>query len=246
MSQQIDFRSAASLRRRSRLSPAALMLAGVLSVVALAAGLARYEQGRLRVVETEAGAIARSLKELESAHERLRSAERPNTRETENEAALTNLLGQLKSREAVVAALRGGAIGTTGGFSRYMEALSRQAMDGVWLTGFDLSDGGSQITLSGRALHAALLPEYLSRLSREAVLAGRTLESMVVTEQSLTNSHPAGPKDSQPLSRKEPRYVQFTVSSGGAADRGVGRAGTADVLSASTLADMAKPREPQP
>ncbi|MGQ0586738.1 MAG: PilN domain-containing protein [Gammaproteobacteria bacterium] len=60
------------------------------------------------------------------------------------------------------------------GFSPQFLGLSRQGLNGMWLTHIELS--GSQMTLQGVVLAEELIPRYLRRLGNEAVFAGTAFQ----------------------------------------------------------------------
>lgn len=108
------------------------------------------------------------------------------------------LLAEIKSAEVsledkrrILDFLRGGGFGRTEGFSSYMEAFARQTVKGVWLTGFAIDDAANQIKLSGRAIKAELVPQYIAGLAREAALKGRefaALKMVTFTPPANTNA----------------------------------------------------------
>lgn len=59
-----------------------------------------------------------------------------------------------------------------------MQAFSRAGVDGLWLTGFLVAEGGRQLEIRGRLNDQALLPPYLRRLESEAVFSGRRFASL--------------------------------------------------------------------
>ncbi len=67
---------------------------------------------------------------------------------------------------------------TTGGagFADMMRGFSRQAMDGVWLSGFTISGAG--IDIRGRLLDPSLLPAYIARLNAEPAFRGRRFAAL--------------------------------------------------------------------
>ena len=120
------------------------------------------------------------------------------------------LEAQLKSTEAMLAAqqklietLKNGAIGNATGYSEYMRAFARQAMNGLWLTGFNITGDATQMTISGAVLSPDLLPIYIRRLNKEPVMRGKTIASLQMRRGGDTG-----------------RYVEFTLQSeNGGADR---------------------------
>jgi hypothetical protein len=59
-----------------------------------------------------------------------------------------------------------------------LRALSRQHLDGLWLTGLSIGEAGGDLEIRGRMSSQALLPEYLRRLEREPVFQGRQFAAL--------------------------------------------------------------------
>ena len=77
--------------------------------------------------------------------------------------------------------LEGGTLGNRDGFARYMQAFSRQAIDGLWLTGLDIAASGSELQIYGRTLSADLVPNYLKRLNQEPAMQGRRFAELRIS-----------------------------------------------------------------
>jgi len=99
-----------------------------------------------------------------------RSASKP---DPQLEAEITKLQGELKQAQQTMSALNAGNFGDRKGFAQYLNAFSRQSIDGVWLTGFSIT-GGGDIEINGRTLRPDLVPVYIQRLNEEEILAGRS------------------------------------------------------------------------
>ncbi|MES2563505.1 MAG: hypothetical protein V4637_12335 [Pseudomonadota bacterium] len=214
MSQQINLLTPLDLAPRRSGSSARVLLIGVAIVIALSGSLAAYEQMRLRASLAESQSSGQALKQARAAHERLTAAQavKPDpSRETE----LISLAAQVKSRQAVIDALQSGVIGAGTGFSEYMRAFSRQRIEGVWLTGFDISEGGRNLALTGRALSGELIPRYLEGLNRESLLRGRQFASMLIHHSSApTEAAPSAlPPVKDSARTNAPRSFEFRVSS---------------------------------
>ncbi len=95
-------------------------------------------------------------------------------RKTDTSAAqeLARLEREVAARRRVVDALTRVRDSYTRGVSGYMESFARQAPKGVWLNGFVVQGGGEALVIRGSALRAALVPDFLQRLSGETTLAG--------------------------------------------------------------------------
>jgi len=117
------------------------------------------------------------------------------------EDELKQLEAQEKSQEAVLTTLKSGVIGNTEGYSEYMRAFARQSISGLWLTGFDITGDGAQMSLSGAVVNPQLVPTYIQRLGREKVMRGKTFSTLQIQQPK---------KDGD---RVVPRFVEFNLRS---------------------------------
>ncbi len=121
---------------------------------------------------------------------------------------------ELKNAEAKAAAqreltetLKSGVIGNTTGYSEYMRAFARQAVQGLWLTGFNIAGDAAQISISGAVLSPELAPAYIQKLSQEKVMHGKSFAALQMQLPKVETG-------------KAARYIEFTLQSaeaGGAA-----------------------------
>ena len=81
---------------------------------------------------------------------------------------------RIQDQQALAAALAHGALGNTQGYSPYLYALSAADRPGLWVTAFAVVGAGQDVTLTGRAIDAALVPDFLAALSRQPAFATTT------------------------------------------------------------------------
>ena len=81
-----------------------------------------------------------------------------------------------------------------------MRAFAREAINGLWLTGFDLTGDGAQMIMSGGVLSPDLLPAYVQKLSQEKIMRGKSFSALQMQQ----------PKSA---SGKAVHYVEFTLQS---------------------------------
>lgn len=119
---------------------------------------------------------------------------------------LQNELKQLEAEAAaqkeVLDTLKTGVIGNTDGFSEYMRAFARQAVSGLWLTGFEIAGDGAQMSLQGAALIPQLVPSYIQRLNKEKAMRGKTFSFLKMQQPKSVST--------QPTSKS---YVEFSMQS---------------------------------
>jgi len=114
----------------------------------------------------------------------------------------------LAARRDALARVDQGSLGDTRGVSPYFFALSRQMLDGVWITGLTITGAGEEIVLQGRALDPQLLPTYLTQLRKEDVLRGHGFASVSV-QQPLSAQQATAPGGAQ----AGERYLEFRLAS---------------------------------
>jgi hypothetical protein len=130
----------------------------------------QYEVNRLTA---QLRTVQEQIKDQRAQAEKLTGLAAARKPDPQLEAEIAKLEPELRQAQEAMSALKGGSFGSQQGFSEYLRAFSRQSVDGLWLTGFNIT-GGGEIEMRGRVLRPDLVPSYLQRLSREEVLAGRS------------------------------------------------------------------------
>ncbi|HUY03847.1 MAG TPA: PilN domain-containing protein [Rhodocyclaceae bacterium] len=179
MSQQINLLNPALRRARDWLTATPLAL---VCVILLALIVVVYAAARVRANgrEREAERLSAQLKAEQARLVGMAKAVAARKPNAELLADLANARAQLQGRQAIMAALDGGAIGNTSGFSDYLRGFARQVPSGLWLTGFTIDAGGSAMEIRGRMLDPAALPEYIRRLNSEPAFQGRSFATLSI------------------------------------------------------------------
>jgi Tfp pilus assembly protein PilN len=191
VSQQINLYNPAFERKREVLSLPGLVVAwgAAVLLVAISAII-----GAVRVsvlgAELREESAARTTAQAEVSRLSAQIAGRKRDASLVAEAA--RLEAELAGRDEVMTTLRGGIIGNTDGFSAYLRAFARQSFDGIWLTGFSLTGRGQDVSLEGRALRPELVPDYVRRLNREAVLKGHAFAELQMQRPDVKRSEDDG------------------------------------------------------
>lgn len=177
MSQQINLYNPALERKRDPLSLQGLTVAwsSAIALVVIAAAVGGFRVSALQA-ELEKESAARSRAQAEMS--RLSAQFAARSRDAALAAEMARLEAEVAGRTEVMQTLRGGIIGNTDGFSAYLRAFARQSFEGMWLTGFTLAGAGQDVELEGRALRPELVPDYVQRLNREAVLKGHAFSEL--------------------------------------------------------------------
>ncbi|HXU92164.1 MAG TPA: fimbrial assembly protein [Gallionella sp.] len=113
---------------------------------------------------------------------------------------------QASEQSELIETLKSGAVGNTSGYSEYMRAFARQAVPGLWLTGFTVIGDAAQIRLTGRTLSPELLPVYIQRLGKESIMRGKTFAALQMQQPKAEGRANAVPVPT-------PHYVEFVLNS---------------------------------
>lgn len=153
-----------------------LRLAAIVSVMMLA--LYAWNNMQLRSASEE-------LATLQDEHAALRTTLDQRIEEQAARGARQNPEDEIESLRALrntgLATLRDLERGNTEStipFSSIMDALARQDLDGVWLERLEVTDGGAEIAIEGRALTASDLPIFLRGLGNEASFKSRRFRTL--------------------------------------------------------------------
>jgi Tfp pilus assembly protein PilN len=212
MSQQINLFDPALRVRRSPLSLTTMTVA-VAGV--LVAQLAFYFYASRELVRAESirDRMAAQLKDLQAQAAKLGAPASAVPNKTLQDE-VTRLEARLKARQEVADRLQGTGVGRTEGHSRFLEALARQHVDGVWLTDISVGESGSEFVIRGRVLSADLLPGYIKKLSQEDALRGRQIGDMSIGAKpspDTAGKNAAAPRT--PASGGDPKSLEFRIGS---------------------------------
>ena len=182
MSQQINLFNPVFLKQKKIFSSVAMAQAlGVLLVGSLA--LVAYGMHQVDTLEKEALVVDAQLAQKQARQEMVNAEFAPRAPSAALEAEIAEAEGQLRALQRVSGVLERGELGDTAGFSKYYTALARQNMSGLWLTG--VSVAGADIGIRGRAMEGSMVPGYITRLTREPALQGKSFASLDIAQGEL-------------------------------------------------------------
>lgn len=225
MNQQINLFNPIFRKKRFSFISAIAISYGLGIALAATAALAVYEDYELRGVQTQSLAVEQANREMNARRDLLTAEVAQQKPNAQLEAEVTALDSQLRGRQEVIDTLKSGAVGNTSGFSDYMRAFSRQSINGLWLTGFDIALAGNELAIQGRTLNADLVAAYIKQLNQEKAMQGRQFAAMRISQPPpeppgsiKTDQRPRpgpdaiaqnGTKEQKPVS---PRYLDFSIS----------------------------------
>ncbi|MBI3562847.1 MAG: PilN domain-containing protein [Gammaproteobacteria bacterium] len=93
---------------------------------------------------------------------------------------LAGLDAELQNKHQVLQRLSDKRVGNVDGFATQFSGLARQRLEGLWLTGLYIHEGGEKLNLRGSTTRPELLPKYLQRLAQEPSFHGIEFKSFVM------------------------------------------------------------------
>lgn len=212
MSQQINLFNPIFLEKKKYFS-ALTMVQGIGLILIGCAVLWAYVNYRLTALSREAEATNAQFSQAQEQLKKISASFGPRQQDKSivNEIAVVE--AEVESLQRVLHYLETGELGNTKGFAEYMRAFARQAVNGVWLTGFTIQGAGVDIGLQGRALQADLVPAYINRLKREPVMQGKSFSTLDMRTPSAEATDKASPSSGK--ERTMP-YIEFSLQSAGA------------------------------
>ncbi len=229
MSQQINLFNPAFEKRKQALSALGL-LQGLGLVLAASAAVVWFGARQVAALERTAA----DAKVVLDAREAKRADVFARFPVPGKDPLIAGALGQAEAdRSALLEAeqiLQGGELGNTHGYADYFRAFARARVNGLWLTGASIAGAGKEIEigLQGRVVQADLLPQYISALSRESALQGKSFARLdMATAQLPAQAAVAAPAlpgaaPAAGVAAPAPRFIEFSLQSSAAPASGAG------------------------
>jgi hypothetical protein len=197
-------------RKQEKVFSARTLLQTLMIILVGLVVFSAYTKWQVNSLENELSGLEKQASNRTAQIERLTKQLPPKRKDSRLQQEVDELAQEVDIKQKLVTALSQSEFGDTGGFSAYLEGLSRQHLAGMWLKHIDLSKGGNAVNLHGSTYHPELVPQYLQRLSGESVFAGKTFNSLV-----MQRSAEQGWVDFDLKSQNDKDSVQKVAKSGG-------------------------------
>jgi len=158
-------------------------LIAFLLVIASFAGISWMKIEKLKRIEQQISQQEKQHQTMLAQLSKLAAASNNNKKEAVKETDIETKEQELRSRRELLTSLTDGKHGSTEGFSDYLLALSRQHVNGTWITGLSVQNGGEKLAIAGSCLKPELAPVYLQKLSDEKIFTGKTFGVMELVRQ---------------------------------------------------------------
>lgn len=177
MKQQINLYQPALFEKKvpfSALTMAAVLGAALLMVFAAVA----FGMWRHAALESELAHLRQRQTEALQTVAEYRRRYPAKTADAELARRVERMMRDRQARLALLELLTRKQPGNSRGFSSNLDGLAREDLNTVWLRHIRLSAGGRELLLEGSTTHAADVPLYLQRLTRQQDYAGREFERL--------------------------------------------------------------------
>jgi hypothetical protein len=177
MSQQINLFSPLFRKQKKLFTAVAMAQAVGFMIVALALfyGYARFQVGHLeRQLAVSDGQLKGALDKIKV----LPGANSGSEEEKKLDLQIAELDAKLVAIEQLIA--QSGDSERARSYVEPLRALARQRLEGIWLTSISVTGDSGELSLSGRALHAALVPQYIEHLRGDEALGGRRFSTLAI------------------------------------------------------------------
>lgn len=203
MSQQINLYNPILLQQKKIFSARAMAQALVVLVLGILAfyGYARYQVTSL---QSASNFSDKRLENAQARFGRLSQQFSPQVKSAALDQQISQVETDLKTLTQTQAALKQSGALESGGFTPYFQAMARQIVDGLWLTGITVAS--SDMRISGRALKPELVPIYIRRLGAEPAMHGRQFSTLEMRQPPNTE-----PQEGKPS--VAPAFIEFNLQS---------------------------------
>ena len=184
--QQINLYQSVLHKKQNRLAPALLARYGVTAAAVLAvisAVLAWQYYGASHELEQLKLSQAALLQEVQKVSAELSAI----SDDSVLLASITKKEKELANRQNVLQVLSGKHFGNAKGFASHFVGLSRQHIDGVWLTSLHIHSGGTRLNLSGSTYTPEDVPKYLQKLSEEPGFRGLEFKTFLMQRKDKSS-----------------------------------------------------------
>lgn len=217
MSGQINLFNPIFLKTKKVFSAVALIQAFGLVLLG-AIMMLMYAQYQSSELNKNAEIVTTQLRVAEVQVAKLRTMAAPAGANVALENSLVKLEADIKNRQKIATILQKSDFGNTKGYSAYMLAFGRQAPTGLWLTGFNITEGGNEVALQGRSVKPELVPQYVSQLKRENIMHGKSFSALQMQLPQIISVAVAGKVETiKPLEYAS--YIEFDLRSSDSAEK---------------------------
>lgn len=177
--QQVNLLNPALIKKTELLNPNNIaLLLGVLLLALL--GYAWMENQALVKLEATKAQIAQQVSTTEKQLAELQQL-RAGTNNVEAQMQQIQALEQkITMQKNMIKAIGLNKEAQGQSYAEILKALSRQSVDGLWITGLSIEENTEVLSIQGRAVDANLLPTFIAQLRMEPALKGKSFTDLTM------------------------------------------------------------------
>lgn len=184
MSQQVNLFSPIFRKEEKKFSAKTMFQAAGIVAAGIAI-LTVVQIWNMNKLQTTIEDLERQRASLDQRANEFRGTRRPSDPLSQKVLRLERLLAV---RTQLQEALLKDEFSNTEGYSDYLMAFARQHVRGMWLTAFEITGAGRELTVQGRSRQPELVPRYIQKLSAEKSLAGIDFKLFQMSRPQVGNS----------------------------------------------------------
>lgn len=224
MSQQINLLNPALIKQKNYFSPTNIVaLLGILLTGML--GYFFYENQDLDKLVAKRDGLSKEIASIKTVRDELilkKSATNQNN-------ALNIQIEALKEKRTmqneVITTVNQNKSTQGSSYAGLMRALSKQSIEGLWITGLSIDQNAQHLSISGRTLNADLVPKFIARLRAEPALKGKTftdltmqshVQAMEKSTNKLVTDNQSTIEINSNIAKQTPsgpKFIEFTLKS---------------------------------
>ena len=221
MSQQINLINTALIKQKNYLTPATIGLA-YLGMCACMVGWYVFSMQQVTTLTVQRDKATTELTQLQASLTQATAARAPRASNPVLIEMLKKLEDQQQMQAKVLNIVEQSKAKSGAGLADTMRGFAKQALEGVWLTGFSVDTQGHAMTLRGRSARADLLPIYIDQLGQAAVFTGQSFGGLQIKRPEVkptpaatsnpANNNAVGAVTTLTASQMQsPEYLEFEL-----------------------------------
>ena len=184
--QQINLFQAGLRTKQNRYAPAQLVQYAVM-VVAVLVIISSVQAWLYSHANTRISELKATQQQLLAEVQKISNELSASSDDSQLKASISKKEQEQANKQNVLQALSGKQFGNVKGFADQFVGLSRQHIEGVWLTGLHIHSGGTRMNLTGSTYAPENVPKYLQNLSQEADFRGLEFKTFLMERKDKSS-----------------------------------------------------------
>lgn len=191
MSQQINLLNTALIKRKDFLNAHNIAITLGLFCACLL-GYYGYMQQSLQSLSTKRAEAAEKLATVQAALKETTLLHAPRTPSQALQDEIVKLEQKKTMQQQILQTVNQSWATPEKGYAALMRAFAEQRVEGLWLTSFSIDSKSERLNISGRAMAADLIPEYIAHLGSAPALKGKLFSALNINLPQTSPNNQTG------------------------------------------------------